>query len=901
MAARIVLKKNEEYFSTEEEALQAIRNIIFQKGEPAIAIYGKTEEDARVILAIGKDNGVGDSCFDIIATTQSIDNIMSIVNSLEKLFSSHESLLANGSTIGHVKSSEDITFTNGVGVVNSAGKVKNKISFSGGSSGEFDGSKSVTVNIPVPSNDTPKANSNNGAAGTKSEWSRADHMHPVQTSVTGNAGTATKLQSPKTITISGAVNGSTQTDFSSDTVIKTTLTDHNHSISQVTGLTDELNKKAPINNPVFTGTPQAPTANKGTNTKQIATTEFVIAEIQDKIQAAIALRFKGTIGTGGTITSLPNSHVTGDVYLAISGAPNIGSEVLEPGDLIICIKDGSTANDSDWTVVQTNIDGAVIGPASSVDQNIPVFKGNTGKLIQDSGLSLSNLAKTSVAILPGKGLTGGGDLGTSRTISHQGKPGTGTDAGGTGIFVSSVKIDDLGHVFETTKGSLGGSVTAGTGKYISSVSLSGTTLTGSFSNLPKLSVTGGEQVANNYVTGISVNDHAITVSKSQLIIPNVTVSNGNAEDRKYVSSITSEGHNITISKTSLPAETGKLKVTSNGSADYLSEKIKTVSRSGNIYPVNIESTDENIKLGVTLDKVDGGVTSIISKVIPSSSEPNISNKGEIGIKFSEDGSYGYLHTNSGNRTIRLYPIATETLDGLMSKEHVTTLKNLEGSTIGGITDRLNEIIGMINKESDIREQGDRDLNTKITETETNLSEDIKNVNTRIDNLQVVKSVKLGTSENLINPDNKGVLILNEVSAVDTNPPGLMSTSDKIKLDKVNFSGDGSQFLSNSGYKNIQISNVTNLNDELKNIKDSIGLVGGALPDLSGTNYLDGKKTIIDCLKALDSQIKALSDKIDSHISNKSNPHTITKDQIGLGEGDTVKFKKVSSTDGFFDV
>ena len=39
--------------------------------------------------------------------------------------------------------------------------------------------------------------------------------------------------------------------------------------------------KANINNPSFTGTPTAPTASKGTNTTQIATTAFVQSAITD--------------------------------------------------------------------------------------------------------------------------------------------------------------------------------------------------------------------------------------------------------------------------------------------------------------------------------------------------------------------------------------------------------------------------------------------------------------------------------------------------------------------------------------------------------------------------------------------------------------------------------------------
>lgn len=51
-----------------------------------------------------------------------------------------------------------------------------------------------------------------------------------------------------------------------------------------TKITNELNKnKAPLESPEFTGTPVAPTANKGTSSRQIANTEYVQTEIDDKL------------------------------------------------------------------------------------------------------------------------------------------------------------------------------------------------------------------------------------------------------------------------------------------------------------------------------------------------------------------------------------------------------------------------------------------------------------------------------------------------------------------------------------------------------------------------------------------------------------------------------------------
>lgn len=65
-------------------------------------------------------------------------------------------------------------------------------------------------------------------------------------SITGNAGTATKLATARTITLGGDVAGSVNFDGSSNVSITTTVADdsHNHIISNVDGLQDALDSKA---------------------------------------------------------------------------------------------------------------------------------------------------------------------------------------------------------------------------------------------------------------------------------------------------------------------------------------------------------------------------------------------------------------------------------------------------------------------------------------------------------------------------------------------------------------------------------------------------------------------------------------------------------------------------------
>ena len=153
-------------------------------------------------------------------------------------------------------------------------------------------------------------------------------------------------------------------------------------------VTDELNKKAPLANANLTGTPTVPTASNSVNTTQIASTAFVHSVVNEKIAAADAMIFKGTLGTGGTITALPATHKTGWAYKVIVAGTYAGQK-CEIGDLVVCLVDGTVAKDSDWTIVQTNIDGAVTGPASSVANRVAVFDGATGKVIKDSGFTIA--------------------------------------------------------------------------------------------------------------------------------------------------------------------------------------------------------------------------------------------------------------------------------------------------------------------------------------------------------------------------------------------------------------------------------------------------------------------------------------------------------------------------------
>ena len=101
-----------------------------------------------------------------------------------------------------------------------------------------------------------------------------------------------------------------------------------------------------------------------TDATDAANKQYVDDAVAAVIAGADAMVFKGTVGTGGTYTiAVFNSLV---VYNAgwtfrVIEAGTIKGKVCEIGDLLLATVDRASAGvDTDWTVAQTNIDGALI-------------------------------------------------------------------------------------------------------------------------------------------------------------------------------------------------------------------------------------------------------------------------------------------------------------------------------------------------------------------------------------------------------------------------------------------------------------------------------------------------------------------------------------------------------------
>ena len=118
--------------------------------------------------------------------------------------------------------------------------------------------------------------------------------------------------------------------------------------------------------------------------------ETLRGKLDNILSASDAMVFKGVVNQDSDIAAA--DYQAGWTY-KVGTAGTYKGQKCEVGDLIVCVKDhADSAADSDWTVVQTNIDGAVTGPESAVSENLASFDGATGRIIKDSALKTADVS-----------------------------------------------------------------------------------------------------------------------------------------------------------------------------------------------------------------------------------------------------------------------------------------------------------------------------------------------------------------------------------------------------------------------------------------------------------------------------------------------------------------------------
>ena len=155
----------------------------------------------------------------------------------------------------------------------------------------------------------------------------------------------------------------------------------------------------------------ATTQTSSDNSTKIATTAFVKTAIDNLPEPMV---FKGSLGTGGTITSLPTNGTAtvGDTYKVITDG-TYASKAAKVGDTFICLTKTSSANT--WELIPSGDD--IGGTVTSVKINA------TSPIVIDNNATITTSGE--------------------RTISH-------ANSGVTAGTYKSVTVDSKGHITSGT-------------------------------------------------------------------------------------------------------------------------------------------------------------------------------------------------------------------------------------------------------------------------------------------------------------------------------------------------------------------------------------------------------------------------------------------------------------------
>lgn len=157
--------------------------------------------------------------------------------------------------------------------------------------------------------------------------------------------------------------------------VSASITDFEERIGK---LETDISTKANLANPEFTGSAKL-------DGKDLATKEYA-----DAIVAAAKTEVPIVIDDSHPFPE--QAYKAGQKYVVAKAGTYLGQK-CEVGDVILITKDYNKegAANTDGIVLQANIDGAVTGAESSVDGEIVVFSGATGKVIKSSKINMTAL------------------------------------------------------------------------------------------------------------------------------------------------------------------------------------------------------------------------------------------------------------------------------------------------------------------------------------------------------------------------------------------------------------------------------------------------------------------------------------------------------------------------------
>lgn len=308
--------------------------------------------------------------------------------------------------------------------------------------------------------------------------------------------------------------------------------------------------------------------------------------INDKIGALLgandALVFKGIIDGKHPLPTA--NYEVGHTY-RVNEAGTYADQKCEQGDLIICIADALSTSTPHWTVAQTNIDGAVIGPDASTINAVPTFADAKGKVIKDNPkVTIDNTGLFTAPYIA---------TGTDKTHYFQSKKFRGE--GNADTYYHAIDFGYSGHnqvdfheyggiwnFYENTKG------TATDGKLVASIKPDG------FHGDLNGNATSADKVNNNLV--IKLNS-GTTEGTNQFTYNGSATKNINITPANIGAASSSHNHDSSYVKKSGDTMTGDLKFQKTNTDGTTSTTVTIGADTGYITGTWLQTTSVGNKVG----------------------------------------------------------------------------------------------------------------------------------------------------------------------------------------------------------------------------------------------------------------------------------------------------------------
>ena len=142
--------------------------------------------------------------------------------------------------------------------------------------------------------------------------------------------------------------------------------------------------------PSTTGEQVALTVQNGIENDSLqAELEAIRAKMGGLLAEADAMQYKGVINADG---DLPTTYEPGWLW-KVGTAGTYKGKTCEAGDMLVAnvSRAGTDNADTDFDVIQGNVERPVSGPESATADHIAVFDGTDGMKLKDSGVTVTDL------------------------------------------------------------------------------------------------------------------------------------------------------------------------------------------------------------------------------------------------------------------------------------------------------------------------------------------------------------------------------------------------------------------------------------------------------------------------------------------------------------------------------